>query len=190
MKKYIDRLIVLFKQYKGIIYFLVILFTTHFLWKWAVDADVKDQRIAIFGIDLTSQFYCLSQWTAKQIYRFCSLFPGTDNFFLYDVRLYFWDAKIKLSVIWGCTGVKQLYIFLSIMLLYPGPWKKKLWYIPLGALILWVYNILRISLILFLTRHHAEWFDFLHEGLFRYLYYGIIFILWVYWEEKIRKPSI
>lgn len=190
MKKYIQTLIHKLKPYSGIIYFLTVLFASHFLWKWVVDGDINSQKIAFFGQDCTPWFYQLSQWTAEVIYRFCRWFPGTEELYLFDTRLYFSERNIILNIIWGCTGVKQLYVFLSIMLFYPGPWKKKMWYLPVGAFILWVYNIVRVAAIIFLTRHHPEWFDDLHEGLFRYLYYGLIFFLWVYWEEKIRKPKV
>lgn len=177
------------KPYKGILYFLTALFATHFFWKLVVDGDLNGQQIAIFGTDLTSLFYRLSQWTAYQIYWFSCLFPGTGELYLFDTKLYFWNARITLNIIWGCTGVKQAYVFATTMLFYSGPWKKKLWYIPTGIIILWAYNIARVSSILFLTRHHPERFDSLHEGVFRYVYYGLIFLLWVYWEEKIRKTE-
>ncbi len=188
MKKYIEILTRSLKPYAGIIYFGIVLFSADFFWKWVVDANINSQSFAAFGVDYTSQFYAFSQWTARQIYHFSCLFPGTDFLYLYDTRLYFWDSGMRLNIIWGCTGAKQFYVFLAIMLFYPGPWKKKLWYLPLGALILWAYNIVRISSILFMTRNHPEWFDFLHDKLFRYAYYGLIFLIWVYWEEKIRKP--
>ncbi len=189
MKKYISDLTQSLKPYAGIIYFVVMLLGTHFLWKWVVDGDLNSQHIAIFGKNCTEQFYHLSQFTARLVYWFSSIFPGTDDLYLYDTHIYFYNNN-GVNIIWGCTGVKQLYIYLTIMILYPGPWKKKLWYLPLTAFILFCYNIFRISAILFLIQDHIERFEFLHEGVFRYLYYIIIFLLWVYWEEIIRKKSV
>lgn len=177
------------EPYTGILCFLVVLFSTHLLWKLVVDGDIYSQHIAIFGKDFTNEFYRLSQWTAKMIYWTASLFAGDRELHLNDTLIYFSNPKITLSIIWGCTGVKQLYAFVTVMAFCPGPWKKKLWYIPLGGVILGIYNILRIVLILFLTKDHPERFEFLHEHVFRYIYYGIIFLLWVYWEEKIRNRN-
>jgi exosortase/archaeosortase family protein len=190
MKKEVNILLSPFKPYKGVAYFLLVLFATHFLWKWAVDADLHAQNIAIFGVDCTPFFYKISQFTAMLVYQYSRWFPGSETLCIEDTRLFFPDGKIALIIIWGCTGVKQLYIFLMILLFYPGPWKKKLWYIPGGCLILFAYNIVRISAILFLTNQHPERFEMLHEGLFRYIYYGIIFLLWVVWEERIRKKDL
>jgi len=189
MKKYTDILRAI-KPYNGIIYFLIVLFATHFLWKFVVDGDMNSQHIAIFGKDLTPLFYRLSQWTNQAVFWFAGLFPGTENLSINDTLISFTDSNFRLRIIWGCTGVKQLYIFIAIIALYYGPWKKKLWYIPLGCILLSAFNIIRITAILFLTHHHSERFEFLHDQLFRYMYYGIIFLLWVYWEEKVRKPKI
>lgn len=168
---------------------MVLLFATHYFWKLVVDADLHSQQIAIFGIDMTTQFHAISRFTAKMVHGFVCLFPDTQNFVNQDTLIYFTDGKIKLNIIWGCTGIKQLYIFITIMLLYKGPLMKKLWYIPLGCLILQAYNIIRIGALAFLTKEHPERFDFLHEGLFRYIYYGLIFLLWVIWEEKISSNT-
>lgn len=190
MKEYIRRYTRTLKPFSGIFRFLAVLLASHFLWKWAVDADLHGQEIAVFGKDCTQFFYRLSQWTAKVIYWFSGLWPGSEHLHINNTHFYFSERNIIINIIWGCTGVKQAFIFLVILALYPGPLKKKLWYIPLGIFILWAYNIFRITAIVFLTRYHPEWFDTLHEGILRYLYYGLIFFLWLYWEEKLRKPKI
>jgi len=189
MNKQIKHIINVLSPYWGVIYFFTLLLFTHFLWKLVVDGDLGSQHIAILGKDMTPQFYSLSIFTAKAVHWFVRLFPNTNDFINHGTHLYFESGKFVLNIIWGCTAVKQLYIFIVIMAFYRGPWRKKLWYIPLGCVILWVYNIIRIASISYLTVGHPERFDFLHEGLFRYIYYGLIFLLWVIWEEKFVKKS-
>ncbi|GBU06672.1 hypothetical protein AwDysgo_00030 [Bacteroidales bacterium] len=185
--KYLQILKDKLSPYKGILYFAILLLGSNFLWKICVDGQLHSQQIAIFGVDMTSHFYKLSQLTTKLVFNFVRLFPNTETFCINNTLVYFPDGKIKLNLIWGCTGVKQLYIFTLIILFSPGAMRTKIWYIPLGCIILLFYNIARISAIAFLTRGHPERFDFLHEGLFRYIYYGLIFVLWVIWEEKYSK---
>jgi len=58
----------------------------------------------------------------------------------------------------------------------------------------WVFCVLcskhypyhRLNMIIY---NHREWFDFLHEHLFKYLFYGILFLLWMWWEEKFASLS-
>ena len=189
MNKQIKQIIKILSPYWGVIYFIVLLLFTHFLWKIVVDGDLNSQQIAIFGRDLTSRFHALSVFTARATHWLICLFPNTDSFIIQDTYLYFQNGSMIINIIWGCTAVKQLYIFIVILAFYRGPWKKKLWYIPLGCIILWVYNIVRIAMICYLTADHPERFDFLHEGLFRYIFYGLIFLLWVIWEEKFVKQK-
>ena len=66
-----------------------------------------------------------------------------------------------------------------------GPWLRKLWFIPLGWLMVYLFNIMRIAIIALLIHHHPSWFDFLHTYLFKYLFYGMIFALWVVWTERL-----
>jgi exosortase/archaeosortase family protein len=113
--------------------------------------------------------------------------PGTQDLIREPVLLYFPNGGIRIAIVWGCTGLKQMFIFAGIILFYWGPFLKKLWYIPLGCTILTIYNIIRIGLVTLFTRGYPERFDSLHAGRFRYIYYTIVFLLWVYWEEVIVK---
>ena len=186
MNKQIKHIINILSPYKGIVYFIALLFGTHFFWKLVVDGDLHSQQISIFGKDMTSLFYTLSLFTAKIVHWFICLFPDTNDFMRWDTLLYFQGYK-SVEIIWGCTSVKQLYIFIIIIAFYRGSWKKKLWYIPAGCVILWVYNIIRISIICYCIYDHPEKFDFLHDGITRYVFYGLIFLLWVIWEEGFVK---
>jgi len=85
-------------------------------------------------------------------------------------------------VICGCTGLKHLYMFLLMMLLYRGPWLAKLWFIPLGMLLLYGFNLFRIGAIPWLVGNDYSTFAIWHEA-FRLSYYGLFFVLWVIWEE-------
>ena len=187
MNKQIKQIINVLLPYWGVIYFMALMLFTHFLWKIVVDGDLHSQYIAIFGQNMTPQFHVLSAHTAKIVHWLVCLFPNTDDFFNRDTSLYFQGGKMYIDIIWGCTSVKQLYMFIIIIAFYRGPWIKKLWYIPLGCLILWIYNIIRIAMICYLTYYQPEKFDFYHEGLFRYIFYGLMFLLWVIWEEGFVK---
>jgi exosortase/archaeosortase family protein len=147
-----------------------------------MDGDI----MYVFGKDLTpAWFHTACVWLTKATAWFVYLFPGSDT--IVTGNVYFIGEGTRISIIWGCTGIKQLFIFSGIMICYFGPWKKKLWYIPTGCVILTVYNIIRIGSIVLLTKGHGERFDSLHNGIFRYIYYGIIFLIWLYWEEVIVK---
>jgi len=185
----IKQLIVSLKPYKGILYFLVLLFFFHFLWKIVIDGDRTGDTMYLFGKDVTpAWFHTATFWLTSAVAWFIHLLPNTQDLVRESTMLYFPNNEgFKISIVWGCTGIKQMSIFAGIILFYWGPFLKKLWYIPLGCIILTIYNIMRIGLITVFTRGYPERFDSLHDGIFRYIYYTIVFLLWVYWEEVIVK---
>ena len=203
MNTTLKKLTTILQPYKGILYFIFLLFLFHFAWKFAIDGDMDSTQIYLFGKDITpAWFFTACRWLTVAAVWFIQLFPDTESLIVsYDMVysrdiIRFPDTVNGISIIWGCTGIKQMFIFVGIMICYFGPWKKKLWYIPLGCIILTTYNVIRVGSISLLTRGIQEWdvfkaeFDSLHDGTFRYIYYSLIFAIWVCWEELIvRKES-
>lgn len=198
--------------YRGVIIFLALLFFFHYLWKITVDNDGSDisplmlkikqffhiyaeeqsyNRMYFLGNDVTPNwFYSLEKWLTAATARFVRLFPGQSDLMIDDYYLFYPDSAITISIVWGCLGIKQMSIFACIMLFYPGPFLKKLWYIPLGCIILTIYNIIRIGTTVILTRDDPSRFESLHDGILRYIYYTIMFIIWVIWAEYYEKRKI
>ena len=178
------------EPYSGVLLFLILLFFFHFSWKLAIDGDQDSTSMYVFGQECTPAWFdTLSLWLAKAVYWLVRLFPGNEHFINDGYLLYYIDGGIYIRIIWGCTGLKQMFIFAGIILFYRGPFLKKLWYIPMGCLILTLYNIARIAAISVLTNQHPERFSSLHDGIFRYIYYGLVFLLWVVWEEFFVKKK-
>lgn len=89
----------------------------------------------------------------------------------------------------GCSGLKQYIQFALLMMLYPGPWKKKLWFIPMGLIVVYLTNIFRIVGLVIVLSINPGSFHFSHDYIFRPLFYVVIFLMWVYWVEKIKNKS-
>ncbi len=88
-----------------------------------------------------------------------------------------------------CSGLKQFYQALVLFLVYPGPWKHKLWYIPAAILVMHVTNILRIVALSFTMLYTYQHWDFVHDWVVRPGFYVVLFGLWVLWEEKFRRKD-
>ena len=91
-----------------------------------------------------------------------------------------------VTVAGSCSGLKQFYQWTILMILFPGPWKKKLWYIPLGILVLHIVNIFRIVILSVVVVNWPRNWDFIHESIMRPFFYVVIFAMWVLWVERIR----
>jgi len=182
-----DRFLKYINPYKGVLFFVIILLVSHFAWKFLVLGDESDSMVTFLGMNISYPF----NFMAHHVASFCQRIL---EFFGSDIRLE--PGNIlrhgngnAVRIIWGCTAIKQAYIFICIIGLNRGPWRKKLWYIPLGLVVIYFFNILRISIIAQIIGAHPTWFDFFHEHIFKYLFYLVIFGMWVYWEEKIVLPS-
>lgn len=172
---------------KGIICFFIILLGAHFFWKFTMLGDESDIAVTFFGLDISAGFNLMVKHVAKVVYDILSLIGYQVQ--LDGANVIRHDNGMAVKIVWACTGLKQAYIFIVIMSFYKGPWSSKLWFIPAGLVVVYLFNIFRILMIVASIRENPDSFEFLHEGLYKYLYYGVIFLMWVLWEEKIRKSA-
>lgn len=179
----VEPLLARLKPYADVIRFMVVLLVGNALWKLTFQGDEAGNYITFLGCDLTHFFSVASSHVAKVSYTLvCAI---EDNVQLLYGHIIQFSNNVTISVVWGCSAVKQGLLFTLIMLMARGPWLHKLWFIPLGWLMVYLFNIMRIAVIALLIHHHPTWFEFLHTYLFKYLFYGMIFALWVFWIERL-----
>ena len=182
IKKIIEPL----KPYADVIIFMVTLLVVNYAWKYTVTGDENGDAVTWFGLDITAPFEFMACHIASAVYWVVSLFRDTVHM-VGDHSIRF-DSGSGTTIIWGCTALKQSFIWLCLMLTVRGGWKHKLWFIPLGWLCCYVFNILRIAAIALFIEHHPDWFHVLHDYVFKYLFYAMLFGLWVWFVERIRGP--
>lgn len=187
--KYLEAL----KPYSDVIIFMVTLLVANYAWKWTMVGDENGDCVTWFGLDITAPFEFMACHIASVVYWLVSLFR--DTAYMSDAHtIRFASGGTGTAVIWGCTGLKQSFIWLCLILTVKGTtatsgkalWLKKLWFIPLGWVCCYAFNILRIFLIALLIEQHPNWFPLLHDYIFKYLFYGMLFGLWVWFVEGIR----
>ena len=91
------------------------------------------------------------------------------------------------SVVIGppCNGLVLYALFGGFVLAFPGPWLRKLWFVPLGMALIWGLNVLRVAA-LALNHHYArQSVDFNHHYTFTFVVYGCIFGLWMLWAKRL-----
>lgn len=173
------------KPYRDIILFVVVLFASNYFWKFTVIGEENGLAVTWFGLDITAPFAWAAEVTAEAVYRIVSLFR--DTIYQVDAITLRFDSGSGSRIVWGCTPLKQSFIWLCIMLTTLGDWKSKSWFIPFGWVCIFVFNILRIAAITLFIEFHPDWFPVLHFYIFKYIFYGMMFLLWVWYVEKIRK---
>lgn len=106
-----------------------------------------------------------------------------------DQTIYANNYEAFVSVLPECTTLKQWMHWIVIMGFFTGPCKHKLWYIPLGIGAIHLTNLLRITGLLLIQIPFPTKFHFFHDYFFKTLFYAVIFLMWVVWNEKFKRQK-
>ena len=185
-----------FQPYSDVIIFMVTLLVANYFWKFTMVGDENGDAVTWFDWDITAPFEFMACHIASMVYWLVSLFR--DTAYMVGEHSIRFDSGNGTTIIWGCTAIKQSFIWLCLILTVRSvsketrakTWLHKLWFIPLGWLCCYVFNILRIFLIALAIEYHPEWFHPLHDYLFKYLFYAMLFGLWVLFVERIRPRAL
>ena len=83
----------------------------------------------------------------------------------------------------GCSGLQPIMRMTFILLLYPIPWKIKSWLFPLSWAIILLAATIHFILLIPISYHWPEYYDFSHNWLTKIIFYGFYFLTWVLWER-------
>lgn len=99
-----------------------------------------------------------------------------------EQTLYFETGSIAINS--SCSGLKQIYQVFFLLFFFPGNWKNKTWFIPLGMLTLYLTNIFRIIVLSYIMIWLPEQWHFSHDWILRPFFYVVIFALWLIWLKR------
>ncbi len=166
--------------YQGIVLFLVVMFASNFFWKLTVHGDENGLEASFLCFDLSTLFAGLCRHLAEVVHAIFNWLEITN--YLYETTIYHPNGE-GVRIVWGCNGIKQSFIFAMIMLFARGPMKHKLWFIPLGLVCVYLINVSRLLFLSYIIRDYPDTFDFWHGGVTKYGFYGLIFLMWVFWND-------
>ena len=180
--------------------FIILIISFHYLylgWQaldyWPVGKLVYN--LMLWSVDLV---YSQSCWVLDHIFRIdLTTFSGTRLITAIDSK----GGLARVVIAPECASLKQWMHWLFLMILFPGPWKHKLWYIPAGLVIIEWTNVVRICGILLmqiawpdihihLFGNDINTFHLAHDYIFKLFFYLIIFLMWMLWVEKFYNPSL
>ncbi len=183
-KKNIQKEIVrLFQPVKYVFMFGVLLISFHFIYKyWAGPlgffplAHQVDQLFSWASLLLLNQ----STWVLDHVFQVNFYITEADQAIRFQSNSGRWVAILVSP---ECTSLKQWMHWLFIMFLFPGPWKHKLWYVPLGLVIIEWVNVFRVVGLSLAMLQWPSHFHFFHDYIFKTFFYLMIFLMWVIWVE-------
>lgn len=191
--------------YRNLVLFAVTMLAANAIWKLLIHGDDYGREGVFFlQWNITAFFDVLANHTSACVLAVLNTIRPNDFFLAGDNAVVNPHLHTTL-IVWSCTPVKQSFIFLCIFLT-TAPWylslrkgqptreQKRIYLIKpfylMGSLaLIYSINILRISAIILLTVDHPAWFHCLHTYVFKYLFYGILFLIWLLWAEHIATPK-
>lgn len=175
------------EPYWDVLLFVVCLLGANMLWKLSISGDEHEMDVWLWHrLDLTPSFAWVTERTANTV-AWCLQHLRPTTFFFSPPYDFYFESGFSVRIVWSCAPIKQAFIWLVIMLFARGSWRHKLWFIPVGWLVATVFNVLRIVAIDLLCEYHPSMFTFWHGYVFKYVFYGIFFLLWVLWIEKLKN---
>ncbi len=94
----------------------------------------------------------------------------------------------------GCNARDIFFLYIGFLVSIPlGNTHRKLGYLGFGILLIWVFNIVRVFLLLMVANHMPAFFDFIHKYLFQVSIYILLLVLWHYYLLPFganKNPSV
>lgn len=177
-----------YQSYFDVGLFFVLIFSFHFLylfWNEGLDFWPIKGAVDKLFVWASALLFDQSTWTLEHIF-------GMD-FFTYGQTIGFLnheDTYSYVTVAPECTSLKQWMHWLFLMLIFPGPWKHKAWYIPLGLVIVEFTNVVRVVGIALFLRTFPHDFALAHDVIFKIMFYVVIFLMWMIWVERFLHKKV
>ena len=178
-----------YQTYFDVGLFIILIFSFHVLyvfWNERLDYWPVKGAVDRLFVWASALLFDQSTWTLENIFNIDILTKDQTIIFMNHEN---WYSRVTVAP--ECTSLKQWLHWLFLMLIFPGPWKHKAWYIPLGLVIVEFINVVRVvGISLFLIRFPHD-FELAHEYIFKTMFYVVIFLMWVVWVECFlhKKPK-
>ncbi len=90
---------------------------------------------------------------------------------------------LGVTVVDGCNGLAALGLFAGFVLAYPGTWRRRLWFIPFGLLVVFLANVIRVGSLAYFQQAWPAAFDLIHNVGVSTFFYLVVFGLWIVWAN-------
>ena len=170
-----------YNAFKDVTLFIIITLSFHFFFRAIASNLYKIEVWQHATLFFQNLLFNNSIWIISHVLK---LKVVTDG-----LKMTFVANNGYISINESCSGLKIFLQFIVLMVLFPGPWKHKLWYIPAGLVIIHLTNIFRIVGMAQVTVSLPQYWHFSHDYIFRPLFYVVIFTMWVIWVEDFYKKK-
>ena len=161
--------------------FVIITFGFHLVFRYFASEIMSLPFVRASSAWLSDMVYSSSLWFNRNVLGY--------EIITEPVNTMWFSNGGYITVNESCSGLKQFYQVLVLFILFPGPWKHKLWFIPLGCFIMFLTNVFRIVSLSVVLLWKPEYWQFSHDWILRPFFYVVLFMLWVWWVERFRNTQ-
>ena len=125
----------------------------------------------------------LTSWTADIEYHALRLFTSAATL---EGNVVYLDG-FAVRIIEECTGVFEVIIFVAAVLAFPTTWAKKAIGLGMGIPLLYLFNVVRILVLMFVGRYQPSIFEFMHIYFWQATLILMITSVWLLWIFKVVR---
>jgi exosortase family protein XrtF len=105
-----------------------------------------------------------------------------------SMKLYI-DQQFLARIVEGCNAISIIILFSAFVVAFSQKLKKTLLFVFAGSVLIYGFNIIRISILTVALYRYPQHEKILHEIVFPGLIYGMVFLLWLIWVRMLPKKE-
>jgi archaeosortase B (VPXXXP-CTERM-specific) len=125
--------------------------------------------------------------TATASIEYWIFLPFTDAISVHDKLVVFDGFSVK--IIDECTGIYEMVIFAAAVLAFPTAWSKKFTGLLMGCPLIYLFNVVRIAMLIVVGRYWPDAFDFMHLYFWQATMIMMITSIWLLWIVKVVRTD-
>jgi exosortase H (IPTLxxWG-CTERM-specific) len=94
------------------------------------------------------------------------------------------SPRFSVEIYNGCNGLEAILIFVSGVVAFPAPWRRKLVGIALGFVAIQVFNVVRVVSLFYIGALRPQWFSVSHVFVWQSLVIVFGVVLWLVWVRR------
>lgn len=131
-----------------------------------------------------------TRWVASQVVWLLSFFDPSVLAYpsIYNEHIAIAnDRENMIYVFEGCNGINVMIVYVSFLVAFRGPLSPFLKFSGIGIVGIHLLNLFRVTLLYAVRFYFPDQLYFFHKYLFTGIIYVIVFVLWYYWVQRVKK---
>jgi exosortase H (IPTLxxWG-CTERM-specific) len=94
------------------------------------------------------------------------------------------SSRFSVTIFNGCNGLEAILIFVSGVIAFPAPWRRKVIGVILGFAAIQVFNVIRVVSLFYIGVFRPAWFGVSHVFIWQSLVIIFGVVLWLVWVRR------